>query len=194
MKKKGINFLEQIIDGDIKKGYDKKLLRFRFPPEPNGYLHVGHLKAICVNFNLGEKYNAPVNLRFDDTNPEKEAKEYVEAIKKDIEWLGFKWDKECYASDYFQQLYEWAHALIEKGHAYVDSQTSEEIASQKGTPVEPGKDSPHRNRSAEESKLLFEGMCSGKHKPGDHVLRAKIDMVLLRLTDEDIEKIGRAHV
>ena len=176
MKNKGPNFLEQIIDGDLKKGFDSKALRFRFPPEPNGYLHIGHLKAICVNFNLGEKYGAPVNLRFDDTNPEKEAKEYVEAIKKDIEWLGFKWDKECYASDYFQQLYEWAHTLIDKGRAYVDSQTSEEIASQKGTPVEPGKNSPHRNRSAEESKLLFEGMCSGKHKPGDHVLRAKIDM------------------
>ncbi len=176
MKNKGPNFLEQIIDGDLKKGFDSKALRFRFPPEPNGYLHIGHLKAICVNFNLGEKYGAPVNLRFDDTNPEKEAKEYVEAIKHDIEWLGFKWDKECYASDYFQQLYEWAHTLIDKGRAYVDSQTSEEIASQKGTPVEPGKNSPHRNRSAEESKLLFEGMCSGKHKPGDHVLRAKIDM------------------
>ena len=176
MKNKGPNFLEQIIDGDLKKGFNSKALRFRFPPEPNGYLHIGHLKAICVNFNLGEKYGAPVNLRFDDTNPEKEAKEYVEAIKHDIEWLGFKWDKECYASDYFQQLYEWAHTLIDKGRAYVDSQTSEEIASQKGTPVEPGKNSPHRNRSAEESKLLFEGMCSGKHKPGDHVLRAKIDM------------------
>ena len=176
MKNKGPNFLEQIIDGDLKKGFDSKALRFRFPPEPNGYLHIGHLKAICVNFNLGEKYGAPVNLRFDDTNPEKEAKEYVEAIKNDIEWLGFRWDKECYASDYFQQLYEWAHTLIDKGRAYVDSQTSEEIASQKGTPVEPGKNSPHRNRSAEESKLLFEGMCSGKYKPGDHVLRAKIDM------------------
>ena len=176
MKNKGPNFLEQIIDGDLKKGFNSKALRFRFPPEPNGYLHIGHLKAICVNFNLGEKYGAPVNLRFDDTNPEKEAKEYVEAIKNDIEWLGFRWDKECYASDYFQQLYEWAHTLIDKGRAYVDSQTSEEIASQKGTPVEPGKNSPHRNRSAEESKLLFEGMCSGKHKPGDHVLRAKIDM------------------
>ena len=176
MKKKGINFLEQIIDGDIKKGYDKKLLRFRFPPEPNGYLHVGHLKAICVNFNLGEKYNAPVNLRFDDTNPEKEAKEYVEAIKNDIEWLGFKWDKECYASDYFQQLYDWAHRLIDQGLAYIDSQTSEEIASQKGTPTDPGKNSPHRTRSPQESKLLFEEMYSGKQKPGEHVLRAKIDM------------------
>ena len=176
MKKKGLNFLEQIIDGDIKKGYEKKHLRFRFPPEPNGYLHIGHLKAICVNFNLGEKYSAPVNLRFDDTNPEKEAKEYVEAIKKDIEWLGFKWDKECYASDYFQQLYDWAHVLIEKGLAYVDSQSSKEIASQKGTPIEPGKNSPNRTRPTEESRLLFEEMHSGKTKPGEHVLRAKIDM------------------
>ena len=176
MKKKGLNFLEQIIDGDIKKGYEKKHLRFRFPPEPNGYLHIGHLKAICVNFNLGEKYSAPVNLRFDDTNPEKEAKEYVEAIKKDIEWLGFKWDKECYASDYFQQLYDWAHVLIEKGLAYVDSQSSKEIASQKGTPTEPGKNSPNRTRPTEESRLLFEEMHSGKMKPGEHVLRAKIDM------------------
>ena len=176
MKKKGLNFLEQIIDGDIKKGYEKKHLRFRFPPEPNGYLHIGHLKAICVNFNLGEKYSAPVNLRFDDTNPEKEAKEYVEAIKKDIEWLGFKWDKECYASDYFQQLYDWAHVLIEKDLAYVDSQSSKEIASQKGTPTEPGKNSPNRTRPTEESRLLFEEMHSGKMKPGEHVLRAKIDM------------------
>ncbi len=176
MKNKGPNFLEQIIDGDLKKGFSKKSLRFRFPPEPNGYLHIGHLKAICVNFNLGEKYGAPVNLRFDDTNPEKEAKEYVEAIKNDIKWLGFKWEKECYASDYFQQLYEWAQKLISNGHAYVDSQTSEEIASQKGTPLEPGKNSPHRTRAIEESRLLFEEMCSGKHKPGEHVLRAKIDM------------------
>ena len=176
MKKKGPNFLEQIIDGDIKRGYNKKTLRFRFPPEPNGHLHVGHLKAICVNFNLGKRYGAPVNLRFDDTNPEKEAKEYVEAIKGDIEWLGFKWDKECYASDYFQQLYEWAHELISKGTAYIDSQTPKEIASQKGTPTEPGTNSPHRNRSTKENKLLFEEMYSGKSAPGEHVLRAKIDM------------------
>ena len=176
MKKKGVNFLEQIVDGDIKRGYNQKTLRFRFPPEPNGHLHVGHLKAICVNFNLGEKYGAPVNLRFDDTNPEKEAKEYVDAIKNDIEWLGFKRDKECYASDYFQQLYEWAHELIDKGHAYVDSQTSEEIAFQKGAPTESGKNSPNRARSAKENKRLFEEMYSGKSKAGEHVLRAKIDM------------------
>jgi glutaminyl-tRNA synthetase len=176
VKKKGVNFLEQIVDGDIKRGYNQKTLRFRFPPEPNGHLHVGHLKAICVNFNLGEKYGAPVNLRFDDTNPEKEAKEYVDAIKNDIEWLGFKWDKECYASDYFQQLYEWAHELIDKGHAYVDSQTSEQIAFQKGAPTEPGKNSPNRARSTKENKRLFEEMYSGKSKAGEHVLRAKIDM------------------
>ena len=113
MKKKGPNFIEQIIDGDISRGFKKDDLRFRFPPEPNGYLHIGHLKAICLNFNLGEKYGAPVNLRFDDTNPEKEAKEYVDAIKNDILWLGYKWNKECYASDYFEQLYNWALVLIE---------------------------------------------------------------------------------
>ena len=202
MKNKGPNFLEQIIDGDLKKGFSKKSLRFRFPPEPNGYLHIGHLKAICVNFNLGEKYGAPVNLRFDDTNPEKEAKEYVEAIKNDIKWLGFKWEKECYASDYFQQLYEWAQKLISNGHAYVDSQTSEEIASQKGTPLEPGKNSPHRTRAIEESTLLFEEMCSGKHKPGEHVLRAKIDMsssnmlmrdpVIYRSMDSAHHRTGKA--
>jgi len=202
VKNKGPNFLEQIIDGDLKKGFSKKSLRFRFPPEPNGYLHIGHLKAICVNFNLGEKYGAPVNLRFDDTNPEKEAKEYVEAIKNDIKWLGFKWEKECYASDYFQQLYEWAQKLISNGHAYVDSQTSEEIASQKGTPLEPGKNSPHRTRAIEESTLLFEEMCSGKHKPGEHVLRAKIDMsssnmlmrdpVIYRSMDSAHHRTGKA--
>ena len=124
MKKKGPNFIEQIIDGDISKGFKKDDLRFRFPPEPNGYLHIGHLKAICLNFNLGEKYGAPVNLRFDDTNPEKEAKEYVDAIKNDILWLGYKWNKECYASDYFEQLYNWALVLIEKDLAYIDSQSS----------------------------------------------------------------------
>ena len=134
MKKKGPNFIEQIIEGDISRGFKKDDLRFRFPPEPNGYLHIGHLKAICLNFNLGEKYGAPVNLRFDDTNPEKEAKEYVDAIKNDILWLGYKWNKECYASDYFEQLYNWAIVLIEKDLAYIDSQSSEEIANQKGTP------------------------------------------------------------
>ena len=176
VKKKGPNFIEQIIDGDIARGFENKDLRFRFPPEPNGYLHIGHLKAICLNFNLGEKYNAPVNLRFDDTNPEKEAKEYVDAIKNDIKWLGFEWDKECYASDYFDQLYDWAITLIEKDLAYVDSQSSDEIASQKGTPTKEGKASPFRDREKEESLKIFKEMFEGVHDSGKHVLRAKIDM------------------
>jgi glutaminyl-tRNA synthetase len=176
VKKKGPNFIEQIIDGDIARGFENKDLRFRFPPEPNGYLHIGHLKAICLNFNLGEKYNAPVNLRFDDTNPEKEAKEYVDAIKNDIKWLGFEWDKECYASDYFDQLYDWAITLIEKDLAYVDTQSSDEIASQKGTPTKEGKASPFRAREKEESLRIFKEMFEGVHDSGKHVLRAKIDM------------------
>ncbi len=176
MKKKGPNFIEQIIEGDIARGFNKKNLRFRFPPEPNGYLHIGHLKAICLNFNLGKKYNSPVNLRFDDTNPEKEAKEYVDAIKHDISWLGFDWDKECYASDYFDQLYEWAIVLIKKNKAYIDSQTSEQIASQKGTPTKPGQNSPFRDRPNEENLSIFEGMYKGEYDQGEHVLRAKIDM------------------
>ena len=176
VKKKGPNFIEQIIDGDIARGFENKDLRFRFPPEPNGYLHIGHLKAICLNFNLGEKYNAPVNLRFDDTNPEKEAKEYVDAIKNDIKWLGFEWDKECYASDYFDKLYDWAITLIEKDLAYVDSQSSDEIASQKGTPTKEGKASPFRDREKEESLKIFKEMFEGVHDSGKHVLRAKIDM------------------
>ena len=176
VKKKGPNFIEQIIDGDIARGFENKDIRFRFPPEPNGYLHIGHLKAICLNFNLGEKYNAPVNLRFDDTNPEKEAKEYVDAIKNDIKWLGFEWDKECYASDYFDQLYDWAITLIEKDLAYVDSQSSDEIASQKGTPTKEGKASPFRDRDKEESLHIFKEMFEGVHDSGKHVLRAKIDM------------------
>jgi len=176
VKKKGPNFIEQIIDGDIARGFENKDLRFRFPPEPNGHLHIGHLKAICLNFNLGEKYNAPVNLRFDDTNPEKEAKEYVDAIKNDIKWLEFEWDKECYASDYFDKLYDWAITLIEKDLAYVDSQSSDEIASQKGTPTKEGKASPFRDREKEESLKIFKEMFEGVHDSGKHVLRAKIDM------------------
>ena len=176
MKKKGPNFIEQIIDGDISRGFKKEDLRFRFPPEPNGYLHIGHLKAICLNFNLGEKYGAPVNLRFDDTNPEKEAKEYVDAIKNDILWLGYKWNKECYASDYFEQLYSWAIVLIEKDLAYIDSQSSEDIANQKGTPTKDGKASPYRDRDKEESLKIFKEMHNGDHKQGEHVLRAKINM------------------
>ena len=170
------HFIEQIIEEDIKSGMSPKSLRFRFPPEPNGYLHVGHIKAICVNFNLGALHNAPVNLRFDDTNPEMEEIQFVDAIKNDISWLGFKWDKECYASDYFQQLFEWSISLIEKGLAYIDSQTSEQIANQKGTPTQPGINSPFRNRTIDENKRLFLKMKDGNYQEGEHVLRAKIDM------------------
>ena len=170
------NFIEQIIEDDLKAGFSNDKLRFRFPPEPNGYLHIGHASSICLNFGLGVTYNAPVNLRFDDTNPAKEEKEYVDAIKKDVSWLGFEWDKECYASDYFQQLYDWAVYLVEKGKAYIDSQSSAQIAEQKGTPTSPGTDSPYRNRPVKESLDILNGMKSGKFAEGTHVLRAKIDM------------------
>ena len=173
---KSLNFIEQIVEEDLVNGYTKDQLRFRFPPEPNGYLHIGHASSICLNFGLGLRYNAPVNLRFDDTNPAKEEQEFVDAIKKDVEWLGFKWDTERYASDYFQQLYDWAIELIRKGKAYVDNQSSEEMAAQKGTPTEPGTNSPFRNRSVEENLALFEKMKNGEFEEGTHVLRAKIDM------------------
>ena len=173
---KSLNFIEQIVEEDLVNGYTKDELRFRFPPEPNGYLHIGHASSICLNFGLGLRYNAPVNLRFDDTNPAKEEQEFVDAIKKDVEWLGFKWDTERYASDYFQQLYDWAVELVKQGKAYVDNQSSEEMAAQKGTPTEPGTDSPNRNRSIEENLELFEKMKNGEFKEGTHVLRAKIDM------------------
>lgn len=175
-KEDSLNFIEHIIENDLEAGYSNKDLRFRFPPEPNGYLHIGHASSICLNFGLGEKYNAPVNLRFDDTNPAKEEQEFVDAIKKDIKWLGFTWSEERYASDYFQQLYDWAVLFIKNGKAYVDSQTSELIAEQKGTPGEAGKDSPFRNRPIEESLTLFEQMKKGEVGEGEHVLRAKIDM------------------
>jgi len=174
---KSLNFIEQIIEEDIVTGgYNREELKFRFPPEPNGYLHIGHASSINLNFGLGLKYNAPVNLRFDDTNPIKEEQEFVDSIKKDVEWLGFKWAKECYASDYFQQLYDWAVELIKNGDAYVDSQSSDKIAEQKGTPTQPGTASPHRNRSIEENLSLFEAMKNGETEEGAHVLRAKIDM------------------
>ena len=176
MKTKPKNFIEQIIEEDLKAGLPKSELKFRFPPEPNGYLHVGHTKAIGLNFGLGKKYGASVNLRFDDTNPTKEDQEYVDAIKRDISWLGYKWDKECYSSDYFDQLYQWALLLIKDNKAYVDSQPSELIAKQKGTPTEPGVDSPYRKRTAQENIELFIAMKDGKFKAGEHVLRAKIDM------------------
>ena len=171
-----LHFIENLIEKDLQNKRSVSDLCFRFPPEPNGYLHIGHVKAICLNFNLGERYKAPVNLRFDDTNPTKEEKQYVDAIKENIQWLGFRWKTECYASDYFDQLYAWAIELINKNLAYVDSQTSEDIAHQKGTPTRAGKESPFRERSVEENKLLFKEMKEGKHKEGSHVLRAKIDM------------------
>ncbi|MBT8308302.1 MAG: glutamine--tRNA ligase/YqeY domain fusion protein [Maribacter sp.] len=173
---KSLNFLEHIIEDDLKKGFPKDQLRFRFPPEPNGYLHIGHASSICLNFGLGLRYDSPVNLRFDDTNPVKEEQEFVDAIKRDVRWLGYEWDTERYASDYFQQLYDWAVILIKKGKAYVDSQSSEEMAAQKGTPTEPGMHSPYRERSVEENMALFEAMKRGEFEEGTHVLRAKIDM------------------
>ncbi|CEJ71423.1 glutaminyl-tRNA synthetase [Chryseobacterium oranimense] len=175
-EKKSLNFIEQIIEDDMANGLKQDQIRFRFPPEPNGYLHIGHTKAICINFGLGEKYNAPVNLRFDDTNPEKEEQEFVDSIKKDVEWLGFKWDKELYASDYFQQLYEWAVQMIKERKAYVDEQPSEVITEQRKNPAEPGIESPYRNRPVEESLDLFERMKNGEFESGSMSLRAKIDM------------------
>ena len=179
----------------MKKGLSNDKLRFRFPPEPNGYLHVGHASAICLNFGLGIDYQAPVNLRFDDTNPAKEEQEYVDAIKRDIEWLGFQWSKECYASDYFQQLYDWAVEFIKKGKAYVDSQSSEEMAIQKGTPTTPGTNSPYRDRSIEENLDLFARMKNGEFPNGTHILRAKISMgannMLMR--DPIMYRILHAH-
>ena len=173
---KSLNFIEHIIEEDVVNGLQKENLRFRFPPEPNGYLHIGHTKAIGISFGLGEKYGAPVNLRFDDTNPAKEEQEYVDAIKKDISWLGYKWANELYSSDYFDKLYDWAIKMIKDGRAYVDSQSSEVMAEQKGTPTEPGTNSPYRSRSIEENLDLFQRMKAGEFPAGTHVLRAKIDM------------------
>ena len=175
-EEKSLNFIEQIIEDSLASGFHQDKLRFRFPPEPNGYLHIGHAKSICLNFGLGLCYNAPVNLRFDDTNPAKEEQEYVDAIKEDLLWLGFNWAEERYASDYFQQLYDWAVLMIKNGKAYVDSQSSEDMAAQKGTPTQPGVDGPYRNRSIEENLTLFEAMKNGDFPEGSHVLRAKIDM------------------
>jgi len=192
---KSLNFIEHIIEEDLKNGMPKEHLRFRFPPEPNGYLHIGHTKAIGISFGLGEKYDAPVNLRFDDTNPTKEEQEYVDAIKRDIAWLGYKWENELYSSDYFQQLYDWAVQMIKDGKAYVDSQSSEAIAEQKGTPTQVGTNSPFRNRSVEENLDLFKRMKNGEFESGTHVLRAKIDMedpnMLMR--DPIMYRIMHAH-
>lgn len=194
-EERSLNFIEQIIEEDLGNGFAKDKLRFRFPPEPNGYLHVGHASSICLNFGLGERYNAPVNLRFDDTNPAKEEQEYVDAIKKDVEWLGYQWAEERYASDYFQELYDWAVEFIKNGKAYVDSQSSEDMAKQKGTPSQPGTDSPYRNRSVEENLDLFEKMKNGEFPEGTHVLRAKIDMTSsnMLMRDPIIYRILHKH-
>lgn len=173
---KSLNFLEEIVEADLASGKHGGRVLTRFPPEPNGYLHIGHAKSICLNFGLADKYGGKTNLRFDDTNPEKEETEYVDSIKDDILWLGFQWDNEFYASDYFEQLYEFAVTLIRKGLAYVDDLSAEEIAASKGTPTEPGKESPHRNRSVEENLQLFAAMRKGDFKEGEKVLRAKVDM------------------
>lgn len=172
---KSLNFLEEIIESDLASGKVKSVMT-RFPPEPNGYLHLGHAKSICINFGLAQKYGGKTNLRFDDTNPSKEDTEYVDSIKEDIKWLGFDWAEERYASDYFDQLYEWAEELIKKGLAYVDDQNQEEISKGRGTVDKPGKNSPYRDRSVEENLKLFREMKAGVYADGEKVLRAKIDM------------------
>ena len=174
--KKSLNFIEQMVENDLREGKNDGRVQTRFPPEPNGYLHIGHAKAICLDFGIAEKYNGICNLRFDDTNPVKEDVEYVDSIMEDIEWLGFHWENIYYASDYFQQLWDFAVKLIKEDKAYIDEQSSEEIAKQKGTPTTPGTHSPFRNRPIEESLELFEKMNTGEIKEGEMVLRAKIDM------------------
>jgi glutaminyl-tRNA synthetase len=193
-EEKSLNFIEEIVAADLAAGKHKSILT-RFPPEPNGYLHIGHAKSICLNFGLAQKFNGATNLRFDDTNPEKEETEYVESIKADVQWLGFNWVKECYASDYFDQLYAFALELIDKGLAYVDDSTAEEIAQQKGTPTVPGTGNAFRNRSIEENKALFEAMKAGQFKDGEKVLRAKIDLASpnMHMRDPLLYRIKTAH-
>ena len=194
-EERSLNFIEEIIEEDIKNGKHQGRVHTRFPPEPNGYLHIGHAKSICLNFGLAQKYNGKTNLRFDDTNPETEDTEYVESIKEDVKWLGFEWQNELFASNYFDQLYEFAVKLIEKGLAYVDDGTPEEIAEQKGTPTEPGTASPYRSRSVEENLRLFAEMKDGKYKDGEKVLRAKIDMSSpnMHMRDPLMYRIRHAH-
>ncbi|MEY4333217.1 MAG: hypothetical protein RLZZ196_1955 [Bacteroidota bacterium] len=193
-EEKSLNFIEEIVAADLAAGKHKSILT-RFPPEPNGYLHIGHAKSICLNFGLAQKFNGATNLRFDDTNPEKEETEYVESIKADVQWLGFNWVKECYASDYFDQLYAFALELIDKGLAYVDDSTAEEIAQQKGTPTVPGTGNAYRNRSVEENRTLFEAMKAGKYKDGEKVLRAKINLANpnMHMRDPLLYRIKTAH-
>ena len=193
-EEKSLNFLEEIVENDLAAGRHQSIIT-RFPPEPNGYLHMGHAKSICLNFGLALKYGGYTNLRFDDTNPVTEETEYVDSIKNDVRWLGFQWGNELYASDYFDQLYGFAVTLIKKGLAYVDDSTSEEIAFQKGTPTKPGTESPHRKRSIEENLSLFEEMRNGKFRDGEKVLRAKIDMAHLNMHMRDpiLYRIKHAH-
>ncbi|QQL49410.1 glutamine--tRNA ligase/YqeY domain fusion protein [Mucilaginibacter ginkgonis] len=194
-EERSLNFIEEIVEEDIREGKNDGRVLTRFPPEPNGYLHIGHSKSICLNFGLAQRYNGKTNLRFDDTNPVTEDTEYVESIKNDIAWLGFKWDKELYASDYFDQLYEFALALIRAGLAYVDDSTPEEIAQQKGTPTEAGKPNQYRDRSIEENVQLFEAMKAGTYPDGAKVLRAKVDLASpnMLLRDPIMYRIKHAH-
>lgn len=193
-EEKGPNFLEEIVDRDLKAGKYQQIIT-RFPPEPNGYLHIGHAKSICLNFGLARDFSGSTNLRFDDTNPVTEETEYVDSIKFDVRWLGFEWANERYASDYFDQLYEFAVKLIEKGLAYVDDSTSDQIAEQKGTPTKPGVNGPYRDRSVEENLQLFAEMKEGKYKDGSKVLRAKIDMAHTNMLMRDpvLYRIKHAH-
>ncbi|MDI3321725.1 glutamine--tRNA ligase/YqeY domain fusion protein [Pinibacter soli] len=193
-EEKSLNFLEEIVEEDLKNGRYKSILT-RFPPEPNGYLHIGHAKSICLNFGLAQKYGGKTNLRFDDTNPVTEDTEYVDSIKDDVRWLGFEWADELYASDYFEQLYNFAVELIKKGFAYVDDSSAEEIAKQKGTPTEPGVANQYRSRSGEENLQLFADMRAGKYKDGEKVLRAKIDLASpnMHMRDPIMYRIKHAH-
>lgn len=194
-KNVSLNFLEEIIENDLKAGTHNGRVLTRFPPEPNGYLHIGHAKSICLNFGLADKYGGKTNLRFDDTNPVTEEVEYVDSIKADIKWLGFEWDNEFFASDYFDQLFQYAVQLIQKGLAYVDDSSPEEIAALKGSPTVPGQDSPYRNRSIEENLSLFNNMKEGKYPDGSKVLRARVDMASpnMLMRDPVIYRIKHAH-
>jgi glutaminyl-tRNA synthetase len=193
-EEKSLNFIEEIVEEDLASGKYTSILT-RFPPEPNGYLHIGHAKSICLNFGLGINYNGKTNLRFDDTNPVTEDTEYVDSIKEDIKWLGFEWANEFYASDYFEQLYQFAVTLIKKGLAYVDDSTNLEIAAEKGTPTQPGKENKYRSRSIEENLQLFADMRAGKYTDGEKVLRAKIDMASpnMHFRDPLLYRIRHAH-
>ena len=194
-EEKSLNFIEEIIEDDLRNGKNDGRVLTRFPPEPNGYLHIGHAKSICLNFALAQKYNGQTNLRFDDTNPVTEDVEYVDSIKKDIQWLGFQWAEELYTSDYFETLYQYAVDLIKHDLAYVDDSTAEEIAASKGTPTEPGTPTVYRSRSIEENLQLFEDMRAGKYQDGEKVLRAKIDLASpnMHMRDPIIYRIKHAH-